>query len=219
MKRRGVLVAAGTALPIPLIGGCLADGSNAVQRAEAGGGSGGNTASLPDGKGPVRGESDAEVTVREVEDRENIAYIPENDTIRYVSAWRHTNHEAVEAGEKPEREAVYDTLPFTEWAARRCTFAAARAAADHVRTELDVADPRSISGGVSSRVEGERSAAVVESVETYDWDGNLVHETGVAFETLVAATPRTVHATYVFGERETQLDVPVYARHVVLQHS
>ncbi|KAB1198016.1 MULTISPECIES: hypothetical protein [Haloferax] len=217
MNRRNVLAAAGTALPA-VLGGCLADGSTSAQAADSSGDSD-DTPSLPEGKGPVRGQSDADVTAREVEDRDHITYVPENDTIQYVAAWRHTNHEEVEAGEKPKREAVYDTISFDEWAERRCVFAAARAAADHVRSELDVAESRSISGGVSSRVEGEESAAVVESVEAYDRDGNLVHETGVEFEALVAATPKTVTATYVFGDRETRLDVPIYARHVVLQQS
>ncbi|WP_411967385.1 hypothetical protein [Haloferax sp. YSSS75] len=219
MNRRRVLAAVGAALPTLFLSGCLAGGSNPIQRVDSGDESNGATTTLPKGKGPVRGESDAEVTAREVEDRENVAYIPENDTVRYVAAWRHTNHEEVEAGEKPEREATYDTLPFTEWATRRCTLAAARAAADHVRSELEVAEPRSIRGSVSSSVEDEERAVVVESVESYDWEGNLVHETGVEFEALVAATPKTVHATYVFGDQTAERDVPIYARHVVLQHS
>lgn len=219
MNRRRVLTVAGTTLPALLLGGCLADGSNAVQRADSGIEPNGATTSLPEGKGPVRGESDADVTAREVEERDDITYVPENDTVRYVAAWRHTNHEDVEAGETPEREATYDTVPFTEWATRRCIFAAARAGADHVRSELDIAVPRSISGGVSSSVDGEETAAIVESVETYDRDGNLVHETGVAFDRLVATTPRTVTATYVFGDRTAERDVPIYARHVVLQQS
>jgi hypothetical protein len=219
MNRRGVLVTAGGVLAISL-SGCLADGAaRPVQRTDSSGESADTKDFLPEGKGPVRGESDAEVTAREVEDREYITYIPKNDTIQYVAAWRHTNHEEVEAGEKPEREAVYDTIQFEEWAARRCVFAAARAAAEHVRSELDIAEPAAITGGVSSAVDGEAPTAVVESTETYDREGNLVHETGVEFETLVTTTPRTVEATYVFGDRETKQDVPIYARHTVLQHS
>ncbi|MWG33956.1 hypothetical protein [Halomarina oriensis] len=91
--------------------------------------------------GPVRGESDTEVSVRSVEDDEHVSAL-DDGTVRFVGAWVHTNHEAVTEGAFPEREPHFETTPFERWAPRKCAAAAGRAAADHVAETLGIGQRR-----------------------------------------------------------------------------
>lgn len=211
MKRRPFLAATGVTLAAPTAG-CLA------ARASAPPDSDGPTDTwsddVPESSGPVRGESTADLDVRDVEDDE-VEYLSEDDAVRYVAARRRANQDAVENGsEPPTREPVYETTPFEEWAEIRCHSAAAQAAAEHANDELDTDE---VGGGISSAVEGHDLVAAVAVRTVLDRDGEVVHGTDVEFQALVAATPATVTATYVLEGRERELSVPVYARHSVLQ--
>lgn len=209
MKRRSLLAAA----PVPTAG-CLA-----TVGAPGGGPPGDDGTASDDGvpkpRGPVRGESDVALDVREVEVDEDVEYLADDDAVRYVAAWRHANHDAVENGsEAPTREPVYETTPFEDWAETRCVSAAAGAAAGHANDELDTDE---VGGGITSAVQGHDLAAVVSVTTTLDREGDVVAGTDVDFEALVDAAPATVTATYVLEDREHELAAPVYAEHAVLR--
>lgn len=199
MERRGFLAATGTAL----LGGCSANSPGSDEQPR-----------MSDAQGPTRGESDVEIEVREIEDDEDVEYIDEDHSVRYVAGWRHTNHEEVQEGEPPEREPFYDTTPFERWGETQCLTAAARAAAEHVNDELDTDE---VSSGITSLVDGEDRAAIVTVQTILDRGGEPVHETSVEFDALVATTPATVGVTYRLDDQEYQVDAPVYARYDVLQ--
>ena len=210
LRRR--LLHVGIALVAP-VAGCL--GRRGGPLREAGGGGGGEGTTAPEPRGPVRGESDADLDVRSVEDDPDVEYRPEEGVVRYVAAWRHANEEAVENGsEAPTREPVYETAPFEEWAGTRCISVAARAAAEHASEQLGTT---AVGGGVSNAVDGEDLAAVVSVSSVLDREGNVVSGTDVDFEALVAETPATVTTTYVLAGREHEVDVPAYAQHRVLK--
>lgn len=226
MDRREFLLWSGAALSLPLSGGCLAGRSGEFVRAGPSGNDEGGESSMPEARGPVRGESDVEIEVREVEDDENVEYVASDDAVRYVAAWRHVDREKTDGeGDRddqngtddgpPEREPVFETTPFERWGETQCLSAAARAAVDHVNDELDTDE---VGGGVTSTVEGEDRAAFVSVETVLDRDGEVVRESDVEFEELVAATPATVEATYVLGDREYELAAPVYAEYTVLRY-
>lgn len=216
MERRPFLTATGTTLPTLFIGGCLTDSlGRPAQTGPSKNDTGDSSSPMPEAQGPTRGASDDDIEVREVEDDENITYIEESNAVRYVAGWRHTNQTEVEEGEPPEREPVFETTPFERWGETQCLSAAAQAAAEHVDDELDIDE---VSGGITSTVEGEGRTAIVSVEAVLDRGGEVVHTPTVEFETLVAATPATVEATYVLGEQEYALSVPVYARYSVLRY-
>lgn len=172
-------------------------------------------------RGPVRGESDAAVAVRETEDDENVEYLAASNAVRYVAARRArpAARGGTDAGERheadaPAREPVFRTVPVERWGETRCLAAAARVAAAHAGEELGTDEP---TGGVVAAVEGAERVACLSVTTVLDGDGALVHDPGVAFDALVAATPASVDATYVLDGREVHRDVPVYARHEVIR--
>lgn len=211
MKRRPLLAAAWTAAAT--VAGCLGSVGDPAGAPATDGGTG--TRDGPEPRGPARGGSDADLSVRKVEDDDEVTYLEDEGAVEYVAAWRHANHDAVENGsEAPTREPVHETTPFDEWAETQCHSAAARAAAEHANDELDT---DAVGGGISAAVEGHDLAAVVSVSTVLDREGDVVSETDVDFEALVAATPATVTATYVLDGREHEQSVPVYARYRVLR--
>jgi len=216
VNRRTALVAAGSALP--LLGGCLAVGSGdphgTADRTDGSSVTADRTDGRPTGSGPVRGESPVEVRASVTEDDERVEYVDANESVRYVAAWRHTNQEEVRNGSKPEREPVYEWIPFERRARTECVSAAAAAAADHANEALGT---DAVGGGTSSGVGSEDLAAVVSVTTLLDPGGAVLSEPTVGFDDLVASTPATVHATYRIEGRAFDRDVPVYAEHVVLQ--
>lgn len=152
---------------------------------------------VPSPKGPARGRSDAGVSTRSVEDDGDVEYLAEADEVRYVTGYSGT-----------DREPVYATRSFVEWARSRCTLAAATAAADRVKREIDAERVR---GGGTSAVEGRDAAAVVTTWATLGRGGDLLQKQEVGFEALLRATPRSVAVTYVLEGRSHGATVPVYA--------
>ncbi|MDQ2054412.1 hypothetical protein [Halobellus sp. H-GB7] len=226
MKRRSVLTTAG--ISWLFLSGCIARSPGSSRQSDSSEAPTGTarlaTSSadttdeepppIMEGQGPARGESDVELEVEEVEDDEEVTYVEDEHAVRYVAAWRHTNHDEVDEGEPPEREPVYETTPFEQWAKTQCTSAAARTAAEHVNEQLDTDE---VGGGITSAVEGKDLVAVVSVQTILDRDGDPVSETAVTFDALVAATPANVRVTYRLDAEEYQMTVPVYAQYRVLQ--
>lgn len=232
MRRRALLTSAGLTLAIPLAGCLDADGGTRPEKttgtatqtpaeietptrtdrpeqaAECG--------SIPESRGPDRGQSDVELDVHDTEDDEDVEYLPDEHKVRFVAAYRYSSREgaedAREQGETPEREPQYDTTPADRWGKQQCRSAAAKAAAAHVQAELDTEE---IAGAVTSDITGDNEAVTVNTRTLVGQECNVVSETDVEYEELVPATPRTVAASYELDEFEYQMDVPVFARHNV----
>jgi hypothetical protein len=160
-----------------------------------------------DSDGPVRGESGPDVAVETTEDGERVEYLSDEHAVRYVAGW-------IAAGDSSGRVPRFSTTPFERWAETRCLHGAARAAAAHAAGELGV-DDETVSGGVTADVDGVDRAAVVTVRTVLDREGRLASVPAVAFDALVAATPRTVETRYRFGDQVSERDVPVYARSIV----
>ena len=234
MRRRALLTSAGLALSTPLAGCLDSDGAtrpetntstptqtrseietttstdHSQQGAECG--------SVPESRGPERGQSDVELDVHDVEDDEDVEYLPEEHEVRYVAAHhyppREEREEARKQGETPDPEPQYDTTPADRWGKQRCRSAAAVAAAEHVQEELDA---ENISGGVTSGLTDDNEGVTVSTRTTLDRECDVVYDTDVAYEELVSATPRTVSASYEMDGFEYEMGVPVFARHTVEQ--
>lgn len=235
MHRRALLTCAGLALSTPLAGCLDADGATQPEN---------NTTTptqtppkyetsprtdysersatcedTPESRGPDRGQSDVELDVHDVEDNEDVEYLPDEHEVRFVAAYRYPSREeaeeAREQGETPEREPQYDTTPADRWGKQRCRSAAATAAAEHLQEELDTED---ISGGVTSGPTDDNVGVTVNTRTTLDRECDVVYDTDVDYEELVAATPRTVSASYEMDGFEYGMDVPIFARHTVEQN-
>lgn len=94
------------------------------------------------------------------------------------------------------------------------TTAAAKTAAEHVNDELGVDE---VGGGITSGILDRDRAAIVTVTTLLDRDGDVIRETAVEFDTLVAITPASVDALYVLDGHEYELEVPVYAQHSVIR--
>ncbi|MFC7077472.1 hypothetical protein [Haloarcula halophila] len=238
MNRRALLAAVGAA--VPSLGGCLASAPGGSQAPEPTATPQARTEQSPsstdsptetavsteattddqptlsDSRGPTRGESDAEVTTEVVETDENVEYVESEHAVRYVAAWKHTNHEEVKEGAKPEREPVYETVPFEQWARTEAFTAAARAAAEHANGALGTDE---VGSGITSSVDGTDLAPFVSVETVLDREGEIVSETSVTFDRLVAVTPATVGVTYRLDDQSVQSEAPIYARYSVLQQA
>lgn len=234
MRRRALLTSAGLALSMPLTGCLDTDGAirpenntstptqtlSEIETTTRTDHSQQGTAcgSVPESRGPDRGQSDVELDVHDVEDDEDVEYLPEENEVRYVAAHhyppREQAEEAREQGKTPEPEPRYDTTPADRWGKQRCRSAAAIAAAEHVQEELDA---ENISGGVTSGLTDDNEGVTVNTRTSLDRECNVVYDTDVEYEELVATTPRTVSASYEMDGFEYELDVPVFARHMVEQ--
>lgn len=192
----------------------------------------GDGGGVPSSRGPVRGESDADLAVREVEDDGDVEYLPDEGAIRYVAGHRYVDppdermddEPPEEDDEPPEKEPVYETTPAEQLAETKCLHAAAGAAAEHANDRLDAdgggLDTDAFGVGTTRDGEGHDRGAAISITTVLDRDGGVVSEPPVAFEALVQATPRTVAATYELGEGfEYTLDAPVYARYSVVRQA
>lgn len=148
-------------------------------------------------EGPARGESEARPAVTVVEDDEHVEYLEDRDEVRFVMAWRRVERSD---DEPPEQEPVFETTSWERWGAMQSRRAASKAAADHVAEALDL---EWVGSGVRRIDDG--SAAVVTLIDEEDGPD-------VTFDELVAATPATVHVSYVLDEMEFEYDAPIFAR-------
>lgn len=191
---------------VALLGGCLGGAPTASNRGDVDGEA--SAEATTDG-GPTPGEADPISVSKTVED---VTYVPENETVRIVAAYRHTNHEAVENGSEPlEREPVYEEIPWERWAGTECSHVAGEAVAERL-TETFGEDHGASVGVGSRRIDG--PPVVVEYAVTYGRDGEKVGETNVVFDRLVAATPRAVTATVTLDGRTATRTVSTGVRRV-----
>ncbi|MFC4449941.1 hypothetical protein [Halorussus aquaticus] len=158
-----------------------------------------------------RGRADPVSVEGEVE-RDAVEYLPENDAVRYVSAWVHSDHEAFVAGENTEREPRYATTPFDEWAPTECAHVGARHVLEVVRTRLERG-----SDDVSYTVGTENGSKVIYMTysTTYGRNGSVFSEPSVDHDGLVEATPQSVTATISIDGRNHTETVPVIVKHSV----
>ena len=152
--------------------------------------------SRPEPKGPVRGENEVDISLRVTETDSEVEYVPENDSVRFVSA------------RSGDSAAKYSTREFEEWAEIQCASAARDPAIRHVEDELGEQVGGSIGG----------AEVYVNIMTELDRDGNVTSRPDITFDELVAATPETIEVTYVLEDREHTCAVPVFARHQVFQY-
>lgn len=215
MHRRDLLAAAGL---LATTAGCLAGGRRV-------GGSGAETTTtdptateadpIPglEPNEPVPGRGDP-IELRAVEDDEDVEYLPGEEAVRYVAAWRSGDPGNRSEGDPPDREPVYETVPVERWARIQATSAAGSTAAERTGSRLGV---DALGGGVTSRVEGRNSTPVVSSTTTKNRDGEVIDESPVSFSALVRATPASATVTYVVADRRFDHEMPVYAVHEIIQ--
>lgn len=152
--------------------------------------------------------------MREVEDDDEVEYLPGEEAVRYVKAWRSTERDDRSTDGLPEHEPVYTTVPADRWGRIQALSAAGEAAARHAADELD-AD--GLSGGVTSTIEGRDSTPIVTTSTLLDRSGDVVSRPSVTFEALVDATPGTAEVTYVLDDRAFDHEFAVFAKHSVIQ--
>lgn len=207
MERREALL--GMTAVAGWIAGCVeSENESAAEQPTGSSGSAGNTeseeddpssdspdqdGSRPESKGPVRGESEVDLSVHVVEDDDDVEYLPEEESVRIVTARQ--GDEAVE----------YQTMEWTSWAPIQCGDAAAERVLGHVADRLDSSVSASAADG----------AVTVEIWTMVDRDGEVTQTPAVDFERLVSVTPQSVSATYEFAGRQESCDLPVYAEHSV----
>lgn len=149
----------------------------------------------------TRGEGDPIATTETVTD-DSITHLEDGDRVRYVSAY---------SGGEPAR---HRTEPFEQWARRRCAAVGAEVVLPTVRERFG----QSVEGvgrGVESRWFG--TVVSVDYTTELGDDGTPERTPTVAFEDLVAVTPRSVRATVVLDEVEFTRAVPVVVQRIEMQ--
>ena len=215
MRRRALLSAAGLGLSATALGGYLAADGEIL-------GLGGPDEPIPEPAGPTRGESDAEVRTEVVEDDPDVEYLPDEDAVRYVAYWTSGEGDTPKRTDSAGRRAIYETVPFDEWAGTQLLHVTATAAATHVRGELD-AD--TVGAGVGTGGgDREETIAYVSVTTVLNREGEVAVGSGgesmdpdIEFDALVAATPATVTARYRLDGESVERGVPMYAVHRVMQ--
>ena len=152
----------------------------------------------------VRGASPV-VDVSADVDREAVEYLKAEDAVRYVSG-------RLVPPDDPsgEREPVWKTVPFEQWAATECGRAARERAMKLVRERLD-GDAACVSAETGAD-DGEFPSRTVTVVRrtTLDRDGRIRFAPNATFEVVRAASPSAVSVTVELGGREHAETVPVY---------
>ncbi|WP_241432358.1 hypothetical protein [Halogeometricum borinquense] len=156
---------------------------------------------------PTRGEA-AALSVSETID--DVEYVPENETVKIVTGYRHTNHEAVKNGSKPEREPMYDEIPWKQWATTECASVAGTAVHDMLTDKFG--DNHGVSVGVTSQYGDDPSLSVAHTI-LYNRDGEQISETSVGFDRLVEVTPREVTATVTLDGRTATRTIPAWVEY------
>jgi hypothetical protein len=163
---------------------------------------------------PTTGEG-RPVTVERTVTDDGLTYLNETDEVRYVAAYRHTNRDEVENGSEPEREPVYETVPFERWARTECASVAAAAVGETLEERLGQSLD-AVSTGISSGDEG--PVVTVAHTVTRDREGDVESRPSVAFDRLVSVTPASADATIVFEGHRHSETIPVRVRHVAIRY-
>lgn len=208
MRRRALLSTAGVGLSATALGGYLATGGEVPILGKP-------KPSIPETGGPKRGESDAEVRTKIVEDDPDVEYLEDENAVRYIAYWSSDGGDTPVKTDDMGRRAIYETVPFKKWAGTQLLHVAGAAAAEHVRKVLDTEDI----GHGAGRGGGDQpeTIAFVSTTTTLDPEGYLVSESEVEFDEFVSATPSTVTAQYRLGGESVEREVPMYAVYEVRQ--
>jgi hypothetical protein len=172
------------------------------------------TADGRDTSDPVRGGAEPITADRTVTDDE-LEYLEDEHAVKYVAAWRHTNRTEIEQGEPPEREPVYETTPFEDWATTECASVGADAVAQRIEERID-GDPAASVG--ITRENGEMAVSVQQTT-VRDRDGEVVSEPSVPFERIVEVTPRAVEATVRLADQEHTATVSVWVSETTMRYA
>ncbi|SEO03267.1 hypothetical protein SAMN05216388_1007102 [Halorientalis persicus] len=172
------------------------------------------TADGRDTSDPVRGGAEPITADRTVADDE-LEYLEDEHAVKYVAAWRHTNRTEIEQGEPPEREPVYETTPFEDWATTECASVGADAVAQRIEERID-GDPAASVG--ITRENGEMAVSVQQTT-VRDRDGEVVSEPSVPFERIVEVTPRAVEATVRLADQEHTATVSVWVSETTMRYA
>ncbi len=144
-------------------------------------------------------------------ERDTVEYLESEDAIRYVAAWRHTNQDEIENGSEPEREPVYETVPFAEWAETECPSAGLTRMNGVLSSRLD--EPvEGVSVGITT--ENGTVVIVVEHATLYDRSGARISTPSVSFDRLASATPERVSITLTIENRTTSCTAPVVVQSI-----
>ena len=125
----------------------------------------------------------------------NVTYLPERDAVRYVEAWRHSDHDAVENGTGSGREPVYEYMPFEEWGAIECSWAAV----ESVLTVVEHRTDRPLDG-VTAGTGGDGHITVSRQT-TVGRDGTVETEPAISLDRLEAITPDEAAVTVSLADR------------------
>jgi len=193
-KRR--LLTAGATSILGALSGCVALNTGVT-------GSPSPSRRRPTPKGPIRGESQVDLSVTRSESDDSTEYLEETGQVRYV---------ARREGSGSSREQIYETMSFIDWAQTRCAVITADAAKTHVMEKLNTDN---ITAGITSM--DNSHVAFLEITIGLDREGEIVHTPSISFEELAEATPSSVESTYVLESRTYERTVPVYTQLTVAQ--
>lgn len=130
-------------------------------------------------------------------------YEPDEEVPR-ISRFRHTNHEGVKQGEKPQREPVFYTIPRDKWA----VVETAHDAAEKVDSKLESVDNSGLlSVGVRTFTKGQHPQKTVNIRYSVieDDDGRILKRPDISLDELKALVPDTVSG--VVGKDEYRVEI------------
>ena len=158
---------------------------------------------------PMQDYSDT-ISVTKTIEREEIEYLPENDSVRYVARSRGVNRDE---DASLERESVYETIPFEEWAETECAHVGAKAVSSAMKRRLGTAD--GLVAGVTH--ENGRRIISLDHQTMLDRDGDVVTKPSVTYERVKRAAPTRVRATISLAGRKHTAMVPVKTGKTTIQ--
>ncbi|WP_459191855.1 hypothetical protein [Halosimplex sp. J119] len=142
--------------------------------------------------------SDGTLVVNRTLSDEHAEYLQSSDSVRYVKAWRHSNHEEVENGSSPEREPVYGIMSFETWGRIQCS----STAADGVWTVLKERTTDSLDGvHTGSDTSDDQIQITVMRTTTIGRDGTVEAEPSIPLERLDAIAPEGASVEITFANR------------------
>lgn len=159
---------------------------------------------VPEDVEPIRGQSDP-VAVEETVTDGDLTYLPDEDAVQYVTGQRVTNADAVEKGAPPEREPVYETVPFDEWAAVESAGVAAGHVSEFAR-DVFGRDVRLRASAVS-RADGK--VVTLDFVSTCYADGET-RAPSLTLDGVADLTPSAVTVSVSLDGRTSEQTVPVF---------
>ena len=142
-------------------------------------------------------------------EREEIEYVEENDTVRYVAAYGNPDETEGEDGSAPEREPIYETIPFGEWAEVECASVGSDRVWDAMVERLD-GETEGISVSIT-REDGE-PAILVGHQTRLNRDGDVISEPNVSYKHVKRVAPESAEVVLTLDGRTRSCVVPVTTR-------